>query len=152
LAKEGLIQELTDLFAPYFAEQNLELVDLILRPQGSRLMVTVLAHREPAGITLEECAKVCRSLRDLLEEKQIIPGDYALEVASPGLDRPLKVKKDFLRNLNQEAVFFLNDLVDGKCQWQGLIIKAEDATVLVQVEKGALEIPLTKINKAQLVI
>lgn len=152
MAQEGLIKQLTDLFSQYFAGQNLELVDLILRHQGPRLMITVLAHRPPAGITLEECAQVCRKLKDLLEEKQIIAGDYALEVASPGLDRPLKEQKDFLRNLNQEAVFFLNDLVEGKCQWQGVIVGADDAAVSVRASGGILEIPLMKINKAQLVI
>jgi ribosome maturation factor RimP len=141
-----------ELFNAYFIDHGLELVDLILQPQGERLIITVLAHRLPGGITLAECAQLCRKLRDLLDEKQLVCGDYVLEVSSPGLDRPLKVQKDFLRNLNREAVFFLNDLVEGRCQWQGVIVKADAAAVFIQAPQGVLEIPLIKINKAQLVI
>ena len=150
--KETFIQELKELFAPYFTEAGLELVDVIYRHDGARLIVTVLGDRPQGGITLEECARICRRLRDLLEEKNIINCDYSLEVSSPGLDRPLKNRNDFLRNLNKEAVFFLNDLVDGKCQWQGVIKQADDAKVLVQTGKGLLEISLAKINKSQLII
>ncbi len=152
MAQAGLVKELTDLCGAYFAGQDLELVDLILRQQGARLIITVLAHRLPSGITLAECAQLGRKLRDLLEEKQLVCGDYVLEVSSPGLDRPLKAQKDFLRNLNREAVFFLNDLVEGRCQWQGVIVKVDAAAVFIQAPQGVLEIPLIKINKAQLVI
>ena len=112
----------------------------------------VLVDKFAGAITLGECALLNRRLGYILEEKNIIVGDYVLEVSSPGLDRPLKSSKDFLRVLNKEAVFFLNDLVNGKCQWQGVINQVGQATVFLKVADQLLEIPLVKINKAQLVI
>jgi ribosome maturation factor RimP len=173
LVKEALSQELNFLISGYLESQNLELVDLLFRPQGTRLIITVLvdkppgnaclparqglpstgqSHKRQGAITLQECALLCRQLKNLVEEKNIIQEDYVLEVSSPGLDRPLKKKEDFLRALNKEAVFFLNDLMNGKCQWQGIIYKVDDVIIGVQVDGQILEIPLTKINKAQLVI
>jgi ribosome maturation factor RimP len=152
LAKEDFIQELTDLVSGYLSAKGLEFIELIHRFESKRLVLTVLADKPQGGITLEECALLCRQLKDLLEGNNVIEGDYVLEVSSPGLDRPLKSQKDFLRSLNKEAVFYLNDLVNGKCQWQGIICKAEEAVVLVQVAGEILEIPLIKINKVQLVI
>jgi ribosome maturation factor RimP len=152
LTNEALKQELTGLFSNCFNAQGLEFIDLIYRPEGKRLVITVLADKPLGGVTLQMCALLCRQLKTLLEEKDIIDGDYVLEVSSPGLDRPLKSQRDFLRSLNKEAVFFLNDLVDGKCQWQGLICKVDETTVFLQAAGQTLEIPLIKINKAQLVI
>lgn len=152
MAKEDFIQELTDLVSGYLSAKGLEFIELIHRFESKRLVLTVLADKPQGGITLEECALLCRQLKDLLEGNNVIEGDYVLEVSSPGLDRPLKSQKDFLRSLNKEAVFYLNDLVNGKCQWQGIICKAEEAVVLVQVAGEILEIPLIKINKVQLVI
>ena len=152
MTKEALRQELTVLFSNYFDAQGLELCDLICRPEGKRLILTVLADKPAGGITLQECALLCRQLKNLLEEKNIINDDYILEVFSPGLDRCLKTQKDFLRCLNKEVVFFLNDLVNGKCQWQGVINKVDQTTVYLQARVEILEIPLVKINKAQLVI
>jgi ribosome maturation factor RimP len=152
MIKEGLIKELEELISLHLSRENLELVDLVCSYTGRSLTLRVLADKPEGGITLGECALVNRQLGALLEEKNIIEGDYVLEVSSPGLDRSLAKQKDFLRCLNKEAVFFLNDLVGGKCQWQGLISRVSEFSVFIQNGGQILEIPLIKINKAQLVI
>jgi ribosome maturation factor RimP len=152
LIKESLIKELEYLILPCFASANVELIDLICRQEGRKLIIRILADYPQDGITLDECAMLNRRLGELLDEKNIIPCEYILEVSSPGLDRSLKRKKDFLRCLNREVVFFLNDFIDGKCQWQGVVAKADEACVFIQSAEKIIEIPLTKINKAQLVI
>lgn len=152
MSQEVLIKELKVLILAGLESKNLEFIDLIYRTEGKRLILTVLADRPEGGITLQECALLCRQLKNLLEEKDIITQDYVLEVSSPGLDRPLNSKQDFLRSLNKEVVFFLNDLVNGKLQWQGIICKVDADTVFIQGAMGILEIPLIKVNKAQLVI
>jgi len=152
LANEGLIEQLNDLFSGFLENKGLELVELLHQYGGPKLILTVLADRPQGGITLAECARVCKGLKELLEEKNLIPGDYILEVASPGLDRPLKSDKDFSRAVNKEAVFFLNDPVNGKIQWQGIIQQADENSVSIQVAGEAIGIPLIKINKARLVI
>ncbi len=152
MIKEELAAQLQVLVSDCLAGNNLELIDLIYRQQGGRLAIIVLADKLQGAINMQECAMLCRQLKDLLEEKNIIEQDYILEVASPGLDRPLEKKEDFLRAKDKEAVFYLNDLINGKCQWQGIIQNAEQDIVFVRSRQGVIEIPLTKINKAQLVI
>ena len=150
--KQSLRQELELLFEQKFATQGFELVEVICRQDGAHLFLCILADRLGGGINLDECAQLSRQISQELDEKNIIASRYILEVSSPGLDRLLKKERDFLRFLNKEAVFFLNDLVSGKCQWQGIISKVDQATVYLQVSGQVLEIPLIKINKAQLVI
>ena len=99
-----------------------------------------------------ECAALNHRLSQLLDEKEVISNRYILEVASPGLDRLLKTKKDFMRYLHKQVVFFLNDLVNGKCQWQGEVSRVDDTGVFIDSAGQILEIPLIKINKATLII
>lgn len=150
--REDLIKALNELICSCCSNQGLELIELICRNEGNKLVLRVLADRAEGGITLGDCALLNRRLLELLEEKNIISGDYVLEVSSPGFDRPLKTGKDFLRCLNKEVVFFLNDLIDGKCQWQGKVGKVDQVSVFIQNCGRVLEIPLAKINKAKLVI
>lgn len=150
LSKDSLVQELRNLFTEFLIQKNIELVDLICGDQNHRLVLKVFVDKV-SGITLGECALVNRQLQGLLEENKIIPGDYFLEVASPGLDRALKTEKDFLRCIDQEVVFYLNDLIGGKCQWQGKVKYADSLNVQIENREGIFEIPLLKINKAKLV-
>lgn len=152
MIKAELINELKELFSFSAGKENIELIDLVCRYESNRLILRVLVDRPQGGITLGECALFNRQLSDLLEEKNIIDGDYVLEVCSPGLNRNLKTQKDFLRCINKEAVFFLNDVVSQKLQWQGIINKVNEDSVVIQNAGQILEIPLIKINKAQLVI
>jgi ribosome maturation factor RimP len=166
LDKAALIKDLKELISLRLGQENLELVDLFFNQEGRKLILRILvdkpagnglastsqSHKPEGGITLGQCALLNRQLGVLLEEKNIIAGDYILEVSSPGLDRRLSTQKDFLRCLNKEVVFFLNDLVNGKCQWQGLVSKVDERSVFIQNSGQILEIPLVKINKAQLVI
>ncbi len=152
MAENILINAVGDLIRVNLEGQGLELVDFICRIQGQKLILTVLADKPSGGISLSECAQVCRQLNNLLEEKKLMERDYTLEVASPGLDRALKSEKDFLRVLNKEVIFFLKDLVSGKCQWQGVVRQVQAQVVFIQVGQQSLEIPISKISKAQLVI
>ena len=152
MIKEDLIKELNKLFSDFLSQEGLELVDLIFRNDANKLILRILVDKPTGGITLGECARVNRKLGDLLEEKNLIAQDYVLEAASPGLDRQLKSQKDFLRCMNKEVVFYLNDLIDGKCQWQGVVSKVDLLNVFIDNLGVVIEIPLIKINKARLVI
>ncbi|MFA4993501.1 MAG: hypothetical protein WC571_05995 [Candidatus Omnitrophota bacterium] len=150
--RETLKQEISSSVNDLFLAQGFVLVDIILRQDGSGLLLSLLVDRPQGGISLGECSLLNRLIRQELAERNILTGEYSLEVSSPGLDRPLKTKEDFTRCLNKEAVFFLNDLVNGKCEWNGIISKVNETTVFVERTGEVLEIPLIKINKAKLVI
>ncbi|MFA5092674.1 MAG: hypothetical protein WC543_01840 [Candidatus Omnitrophota bacterium] len=150
MVREDLIKELNELFLQFLSQENIELVDLICRDESNRLVLRILVDKV-GKITLGECALVNRKLGNLLAEKNIIASDYVLEVASPGLDRNLKTQRDFLRCINKEVVFYLNDLINDKCQWQGVVNKVDNINVWIENAGEILEIPLLKINKAKLV-
>ncbi len=147
-----IIARLNKIISDFLAENSFELVEFMPRDEGRDLVLRLLVDKSEGEISMGECAQLNRQIGRLLDEKDIIASRYILEVSSPGLDRPLKTREDFMRCLNKQVVFFLNDLVNGKCQWQGLINRVGEQAVFIHQSGQVLEIPLTKINKAKLII
>lgn len=150
--RQEITVELSAIFKDYLKDKGVDLVDFIYRYEGRNLFLRILVDRPEGGITLEECAEFNRQISGILDERGILKERYILEVSSPGLDRPLKQKNDFLRCLNRKARFFLNEPVNGKIELQGVIEKVEGDAVYIGIDKEALKIPLAKINKAKQVI
>ena len=150
--KEALVSQLKIILEDYLKSLNLILVDIIYRYEGRDLVLRILTDKLTGGITLDECAILNRDIGGLLDEKDIIQGRYILEVSSPGLDRPLKTKDDFLLALNKKAKFFLNELINGKLEWDGLIKKVGQESVFISIKDSLIEVPFLKINKARFII
>lgn len=148
MGTDALEQKLHSFLGDLLSAQGFVLVEITLKRSGSGLCLNVLADRPQGGISLAECGDLNRRVRQSLDENGIVVEQYVLEVSSPGLDRALKTREDFKRHLNRQAVFFLNDLVNGKCEWRGTITSVGETSVSVE----GMEIPLVKINKAKPVI
>jgi len=126
-----------------------ELVDVQLKKAGRQTNIEVTVDRPTGGITLDECASINRRVAHMLEEKGFFEEDaYSIEVVSPGLDRPLKTEKDFLRNRQRSVCFFLSEPLDEKVEWIGAIDDVVDGAVVMTSEKGHIRIPIAIINKA----
>lgn len=150
--RQELISQLKALAEGFLKERGLDLVDIIYRYEGRDLILQLLVDKPEGGISLGECAYINQELSRILDEKDMLQARYILEVSSPGIDRPLKERQDFLRCLNRRARFFLNQAVNGKIEWEGTIVKVGQESVYVDTASGTLEIPLSGINKAKQVI
>jgi len=150
--RREIIAELRDVIGSYIKEQGLDLVDLVYRYEGKGLFLRILVDKPEGGISLDDCAYLNNEISRILDEKNILQERYILEVASPGLDRPLTTKKDFLRCMNKKARFFLNELVEERRELEGIINSVDDEAVYIDSQGRVIKIPLSKINKAKRVI
>jgi ribosome maturation factor RimP len=97
--KNLIISEKTSKLAENVARaKGLEIVETKFSTAGRRGLVRVFIAK-PGGVSIEDCSNVSRELGVLLDAEGIIDGPYTLEVSSPGLDRPLKTKRDYERNI-----------------------------------------------------
>lgn len=147
-----MIIELEKILGDFLGSQGLELVELVYRFEGRYTVLRVLVDRPEGGITIGECARLNNQISDILDEKNIIQERFALEVCSPGLDRPLKKKSDFIRSLNRRVKFFLSVPVHGKIEIEGQVIRVNDQSVAVDAAGGTVEIDFNIINRAKQVI
>lgn len=147
-----IITELTAIIGDYLKNQGVDLVDLIYRYEGKNLFLRILVDNSRGGIALDDCVYLNKQISAMLDEKDIIKHRYILEISSPGLDRPLKNKDDFLRSLKKKVRFFFSEPVNGKMELEGMVGEVTDDSVWVDIGGDALKIPLVKINRAKQVI
>ena len=150
--RQEIILELKNIIGDFLKIQGLELIGLIYRHEGRDLALRILVDRAQGGITLGECAQLNNQISEILDEKDILQEGYILEVSSPGLDRPLETRSDFLRCMNRKVKLFLNESINGKIELEGLISKVEDDSVYIDCKNATIQIPLIKINKAKEII
>jgi ribosome maturation factor RimP len=98
----------------------------------------------PDGVDLARCEAVTRQLRDLL-------ADYALEVSSPGLDRPLTKPEHFRRFLGRKVRVRTREEIEGQRSFTGTLTGADERTVKVEEGSKTVEIPLSGIRRSNLV-
>jgi ribosome maturation factor RimP len=147
--RDYLTNVLKDLFSDYLKEQNFDLLELIYRYEGKNLVLRILVDKPEGGISMDECANINNQISRLLYEKDLLQERYTLEVSSPGLDRPLVTKKDFLRCLNKAVKIFLSETIEGKWEMQGVITRVDDDAVCIDAQGRTQVIPLVKLRKAK---
>ncbi len=98
----------------------------------------------PDGVTLEVCERVTRALEDVRER-------FALEVSSPGTQRPLTRPAHFRRFLGRRARVRTRDAVAGHKSFTGELVGATDAEVTLAAETGIISIPYADIHRSNLV-
>lgn len=150
--KQAFIEELRGIIGGYLEAGGLELIELIYRYEGESLFLRILTDKPGGGITIDECAELNTQIGVVLDEKGPLNQRYVLEVSSPGLDRPLATKSDFLRCVGREARFFLSEPLNGRLEYEGQIVRADDSAVYVDIGGSVMDIPLGKINKAKQII
>jgi ribosome maturation factor RimP len=98
----------------------------------------------PEGVSLELCERVTRALPEIRER-------YALEVSSPGTERPLTKPDHFRRYLGRHARVRTRGDHDGRRTFTGELVGASDTEVTLAAETGVVQIPYSDINRSTLV-
>ncbi|MDX1656317.1 MAG: ribosome maturation factor RimP [Candidatus Competibacteraceae bacterium] len=127
-----------------------ELVGVEFHPHRSNALLRVYIDRE-TGITVDDCQRVSHQISGLLDVEDPIPGQYSLEVSSPGLDRPLFTAEHFARFAGQQARLNLSTPLAGRRRLTGRLGGLRGEAVIIAVEGETLEVPLNQIDKARLV-
>jgi ribosome maturation factor RimP len=94
----------------------------------------IMAERPDGTMCVADCEELSRTISALLDVEDPIPGEYNLEVSSPGIDRPLTRPKDFERWAGFEAKLELTEPIGGRKRYRGLLQGIEDGEVLVECE------------------
>jgi ribosome maturation factor RimP len=142
------------LIAPIVTGLGFELVRVQLLGKPGERTLQVMAEDPATGqLTLGQCAEISRALDLPLDEADPIDGEYALEVSSPGIDRPLTRRKDWERWTGHEVRLKLDPSVDGRARAHGVITAVAGDNVILDVKSvGPITLPLTAISAAKLVL
>jgi len=126
-----------------------ELVDVERAAAG--LLRVMLDTAAPAGITIEDCERVSHQLTHLFAVENV--SYERLEVSSPGVDRPLKKARDFVRFAGEEVRLQLFAPFNGRKRWQGRIVALEGAAgaerlTLAVTANDEVVVPVRRVRPA----
>lgn len=116
------------------AEREYEVVEIaITNKNPSRIIITVY---HPDGVQIDDCADISRAVGDMIDDKDLFEGKYTLEVQSPGLDRPIRTKDDYRRNMGKKVEVHLYKKVNDRKEYVGILADYGDDTVDIRTEDG----------------
>lgn len=128
-----------------------EIVDIEYKMGSKHDLLSIFIYKKE-GIDLDDCAKMSHEIENELDNLQILSRPYYLEISSPGLDRPLKTKDDYRRNLEKEVEVKLYGPYNGKKEYVGILKDYNEHNVIICVENDNIEIPIKNISSMKQVI
>ena len=136
MSKREIYESRTEaLILPILEEFGFELVDVEYVKEGGTWYLRVYIDKE-GGITVNDCEAVARRMNDLLDEEDYIEESYVFEVSSPGLGRPLKKEKDYIRSMGKDVEIRTYRAVNRQKEFIGALKAYTDDTVTIETEDG----------------
>jgi ribosome maturation factor RimP len=123
------------------SESDPDVEVLLAEVVGGKLVRLFIDH--PDGVTLDLCERVTKQLAEVREQ-------YALEVSSPGAQRPLTKPEHFRRFVGRRARVRTRGDHDGRRSFTGELLDAGDDGVTVAAETGVVSIPYADIHRSNL--
>ena len=137
--REEYEQKTEKLLMPIMEANGFELVDVEYVKEAGNWYLRAYIDK-PGGITVDDCEVVNRELGDLLDRDDFIDESYILEVSSPGLGRPLKKERDFIRSKGEEVEIRTYRMVDRQKEFRGVLKVWDKDTVTIETEDGQEQI------------
>lgn len=144
----SLTSSVSNLLSPIFADEGIELVDAEYQVDTQTLRL--LIHK-PGGASIEDCQFMSRIANPILNVHGMVPEIHNLEVASPGLNRPLVTEADFRRNLGRKVQIEVSSSTGDFSQFNGILNDVSDGKILLNPASGkTIQILISEITKAQI--
>jgi len=151
IAKAAVDKRLAEIASPVIEGLGYELVRIRLM-SGKSTTLQIMADKPDGGIEVDDCAKISTELSAIFDVEDPVAGEYALEVSSPGIDRPLTRLKDFDAWAGWEAKLETSELIDGQRRFKGTLQGVEEEEVLIEINQGIIGLKFEWLSDAKLVL
>lgn len=147
--------EVTDrvraIVSPIVLDERMELVDVEYRRESKGYVLRLTLDKE-GGVTLDDCTRISQEVGRSLDVEDFIQTPYTLEVSSPGLNRPLKTEKDFVKYRGRLIKVKTIDSIENRRQFKGRLMEISEDKIEIESEGRIFEILLSNVAKANLEI
>lgn len=149
-------KEVSSLVEQFIDNDEIFLVDVDIKGKPGNLKIQVFIDGDQS-VNVDECSKISRKLTNELEEKDMIDGRYLVEVSSPGVDRPLKLIRQFSKHIGRELAI----LTKNNKKYQGELldvlndeieISIKSSKIKKELDSDSLKLPVTDIEKSTVVL
>lgn len=157
IRESGVDARVASVIMPVLKGIGFRLVRVRLSGQNG-LTLQIMAERDDGTMTVEDCEEVSRAVSPALDVADPIEKAYHLEVSSPGIDRPLVRKSDFVAWTGHQVKMETSILVTDRKRFKGKIAEAGECDVLIERdvpaygEEPSVRVPYDSIAEARLVL
>lgn len=127
LSMTELRDKIEELVLNHLDDDALFLVDVSVAGGNNSRKVTVLIDSDQ-GLSIEDCAKVSRKLATDIEQLDLIDGKFVLDVSSPGVDQPLKLQRQYTKNIGRDVRV---QLIEGS-EKKGRLVEVFEEGILIR--------------------
>ncbi len=138
------------LVAPVVESAGLELVDLTFNHEAGRKVLRVVVDRD-GGVDLDTISDIAQKVSRRLDLQGFAPGPYALEVSSPGIERPLRRPVDFERRVGDRVKVRTTEPIEGARNHAGALVSADAEAIVVATGGREMRVPYDRIASARTV-
>ncbi len=138
-------EEIKAFLDPIAEGLGLEIVEVEFK-NSKNPSLTVYIDKD-GGVDLDACEAFHNAIDALLDEFNPYDGAYTLNVSSPGIDRPLKTERDFLKKIGKDVEIKLYAPIKGVKYFEGTLINYDGNNVTVKIRGEDTVIPLNRIAK-----
>lgn len=146
-----LIPQVINLAAPVAATLGLDVVGAVFHTNQHPPVLRIDVRNLEAETSLNDCERMSHSLEAALDEVDLIPDAYVLEVSSPGISRSLTTDREFISFKGFPVVVMTAEPYEGQATWSGQLIRRDEEMLYLSQKGRAIAIPRHLVSKVQLV-
>lgn len=135
---------------PIADECGVELIEVEFVKEGNEWFLRLYIDKPESMVELDDCENVSRRLSEQLDVKDPIEQAYRLEVSSPGIERPLKLDKDFLRFKGDKVRAKTFAPIDGQKEFVGLLGTVDSHSIEIIIDDKSIILPRKKVSRVNL--
>ncbi|MBP2642463.1 MAG: rimP [Firmicutes bacterium] len=148
MSQSTIEKRVEELVSDIIQGSELELVDVEYVKERDWYLRVFLD--KSGGLEVDDCQNVSERLEDKLDELDPIKESYILEVSSPGLDRPLKKEKDFIRHTGDKVEISTFAPLNGQKKIVGTLLGADMDNIRMEINGDEILVPRDKIAQIRL--
>ena len=146
---KDILQKVEDFVSPVLENLGYELVERELAQDSGRWILRLYIDKE-GGVTIDDCARASHGVEDLIEVEGLIPMHYELELSSPGINRPIRRRKDFDRFKGETIRLKTTEPVNGRSNYKGILETLDGDEIVMIVDGDRYRVPYKFLAKARL--
>ena len=148
MAENSIEKKTKELLEKIILDLGYELYDIEYLKEGKEYHLCIYIDK-PEGISIEDCEKVNNEIDSLLDKADFIKDQYFLEVSSTGLEKNLRKKEHFLKQLGKKIQVKLFTKINNQNAFEGLLKEYNDDFIILDVENSEIKIEKNKISSAK---
>ena len=145
-----LIPQIIEIATPVATDLGLDVVGAVFHTNQSPPVLRVDIRNLQEDTGLNDCERMSRALEAALDQADIIPDAYVLEVSSPGISRSLTSDREFISFKGFAVIVSTSEPYEGHKEWQGRLVRRDDTAVYINQKGRAIAIPQALITRVQL--